>query len=72
MCEGIQNMLIDWDRLKGAVRPKKLSPTQESLEQQKMSAIPKRKGRKVNKFFFLNYTCTYMYTPCTCIIHVFI
>lgn len=40
-------MLNDWDRVKGAARPKKSSPPQEMPEQRKVSTTPKKKGRKV-------------------------
>ena len=43
---GIKNLLSDWDRVKGVTRPKQLPPPVEP-EQGKVSATPKKKGRKV-------------------------
>ena len=49
MSESIQSMLEDWDRVKGVVRPKKQAIPQETLEQRKVSATPKKKARKVRE-----------------------
>ncbi len=49
MSESIQSMLEDWDRVKGVVRPKKQPMPQETAEQRKVSATPKKKARKVRE-----------------------